>query len=356
MNPSEKESVIIQITTGKTLVEWGGVRYMYNEPSPSIKYDYINKKLKAESDCEKEGFLTQEQEQKMLDEHGYWSKSNESLIKQMQEDCSTLRKESSKNEFKSREKQKINATIEKLTEEIKSLELKRRTFYFQTIEYNADYRAKQWLLFKCLHDEYGNKVWSNWEQFEEEVDLDKITSLHTLVFYNSRFTESKIREIARTEPWRSVWRSSCKTGTPIFDVPASHHTESQKAIVYWSMVYDSVYESLESPSQEVIDNDELLNEWFEEQAAKNSEKKKSRLSPITSNKKIAEAGEIFVPVDTIDDAHKVYNELNTESAKAKIKSRTKQLMKEGTVKEAEFSDTKRDLRMQATQGQFNKNK
>ena len=356
MNPSERESLIIQITTGKTIVEWGGVRYMYNEPSPIIKYEYLNKKLKAEKDCKDEGFLTPDQEQKMLNEHNYWSKKNELLLKKMRDDIATLRKENIRNTFKTREKQKIVGTIEKLKGEISSLETKKRTFYFQTIEYNADYRAKQWLLFRCLEDEYGNKVWPNWELFDEEVDLNKVTSLHTKVFYETPFSESKIREIARNEPWRSVWRSACKTGSSIFDVPASHHPEPQKGLIYWSMVYDSVYESLESPSQEVINDDDLLNEWFEQQADKNAEKKKSKDSPTISNKKIAEAGEIFVPVDTIDDARKVYNELNTDQAKAQIKSRTSQLEKEGTLKEGQFNDTKRNIRMKATQQQFDSHK
>ncbi|MGE4412481.1 MAG: hypothetical protein AB7E45_02130 [Candidatus Caldatribacteriota bacterium] len=36
-------------------------------------------------------------------------------------------------------------------------------------------------------------------------------------------------------------------------------------MVYWSSLYDSVYNSIDRPPQWVIDDDDLLDKWLEEQ-------------------------------------------------------------------------------------------
>ena len=115
------------------------------------------------------------------------------------------------------------------------------------------------------------------------------------------------------------------------------------------MIYDSVYESLDCPTSDVIENDDMLDQWFENQAIKSEQSRKDRMkessAPITSNKKIANASEIFIPVDTAADAAKVYNELNTSGSKSAFISRQKAIRSQGEIKESQMPDTKRELNM-----------
>jgi hypothetical protein len=165
--------------------------------------------------------------------------------------------------------------------------------------------------------------------------------------------------VAREEPWRSTWRTSCKTGTPVFDSPTAQFTENQKRLIYWSMVYDNVFESLECPTDDVVGNDDLLDLWFEnqhEKSQKNKSKSGADSSLVTTNEKILGASEIFVPVDSKEDALNVYNELNTPEVRRNFQQKQKEIETKKEVKEQDLSQTKQQLRMMANQEGFRKNK
>jgi hypothetical protein len=68
--------------------------------------------------------------------------------------------------------------------------------------------------------------------------------------------------------WRARWKASTKTGSPLFEGPVMDWTINQVALVFWSNFYDSIYEHPERPVQKVIDNDDLLDKWVEDQSKK----------------------------------------------------------------------------------------
>jgi len=61
------------------------------------------------------------------------------------------------------------------------------------------------------------------------------------------------------------WRACKSTGSPLFDGPVSEWDVNKVRLVYWSSLYDSVYESPDRPPQYIIDDNKLLDEWFEAQ-------------------------------------------------------------------------------------------
>ena len=63
-----------------------------------------------------------------------------------------------------------------------------------------------------------------------------------------------------------------KTSGDLFGKPLMELTNDQDSLVYWSQVYDVAYESMDRPEQSIIDDDEALDKWFEEQAKKRKAK------------------------------------------------------------------------------------
>ena len=73
--------------------------------------------------------------------------------------------------------------------------------------------------------------------------------------------ESEIRELARSEPWKSIWSSSKNEGV-LFGKRAIELSEEQKHLIMWSTMYDSIGESPDSPSDKIIADDDMLDGWL----------------------------------------------------------------------------------------------
>jgi len=348
---SNRELIISQICNGLLFINYKESLYLFKEPFGYIMLEYYQKRKLYETNCTEEGFLSPEAEEQMLKDHGLWDNDFEKKTGDLMGDLKKLKQGRSGYRFRSNELNKIDKTCKVIEIELEKMNKIKRSFFDKTSIYQADLRARQWLLFKCLLLESGEPVWSSWDDFENETDFQKVIGLCGAVFYTKPLSTSEYREIARTEPWRSAWRTSCKTGTPLFDKSSSEFTESQKMISYWSLVYDNVYDSMDCPAQDIIDDDDQLDDWFEEQSIKveNSRKEKdNESSSVDINKKIAGMSEVFIPVDTPEDAKRVYNELNSPAAKKTFRTRQQVLAKEGRVTEANMPDTKQKLSMQAT--------
>ena len=131
------------------------------------------------------------------------------------------------------------------------------------------------------------------------LDFDEI-DLHSLFHkYNSLvLVDTQTRELARNEPWRSLF--ILKDELDLFGNEKGRHLSlDQKGILIWSRMYDNVQESMECPTDEVIEDDDMLDGWFIIQKKKTeSEKAKSELEERTQNDKIMNSDEVYVFTDS----------------------------------------------------------
>ena len=114
----------------------------------------------------------------------------------------------------------------------------------------------------------------------------------------------------------------------------------------WSQMYDNIQESLDCPSKEVIDDDDLLDGWFITQNRKREkEKLEKEFESSTQNPKIKQSSEVLIMSRDKDKTKKI-QDMNSREAKDLIKSREKLLDKKGTVNAGEFLDEKNSIRLQ----------
>jgi len=87
------------------------------------------------------------------------------------------------------------------------------------------------------------------------------------------------------------------------------------------MMYDSVYESLDRPSDDIIEDDEKLDKWFEEQREerKKDAKRKQREKSSTSRHP-----EQFIMVNNEEEADEIYD-MNDKLTLAKIQKEIRQI-------------------------------
>jgi hypothetical protein len=336
---------VLQIATGRYYIEYQDVLFVYNEPSIDIEMEASCNYKKYYKEAVGEGFLTEEGEKEMLISNMVWVPSDDRDLAQMAEDMQKLRSNRSDYEFQSNKLKAIDSTVSKLEEEVTKMLLRKNSFISQTARYQAIQDKFQYVMRLSLKDIHGRLTWPTQEDMDNDCDMARLNFFINCIFYEKLFSEKAIRKIARSEPWRTTWKTSTKTGTPLFNKSSSEMTGIQNDLCHWSMIYDSVFESIDCPDSDVINDDELLNQWFVNQHEKNSEGSSGSGNSV-KNQKIASAQEVFIAVDTPEDARKVYENMNTPQSRKIIQSRQKALFEKGELREDELPDVKRNIAMQ----------
>jgi hypothetical protein len=351
-----KESILAQILSGKYLIyNRKGRPYIFKEPDKDL---FLSSRLRYERQMiayEKVGFLSSEEEDRFLKKYGIWTDKDTDRLNIVEEDIKKLRSGLKDLEFRSKEKERVRATISMLQEEQNRLINKKNSLSNKTCEYAAMNDAFFFLIGHLLYEfcdetcmETG-PVYSSYADFLNNADLSEVQDITRTLFYDGIFSEAQIRAVCRSEPWLNHWRSSKKLGSDfMFDCVYSSLSPRFK-LLYWSAVYDSVFESMDCPSYDVIKDDTLLDEWLinrsEEMDKKSSGRRKGQ-SGISKNPKINNAKELFVAVDTKEDARKVYNELNDQDSKGILHRRQQAIESKGSVKEGYLPDVSQDLQIQ----------
>ncbi len=119
----------------------------------------------------------------------------------------------------------------------------------------------------------------------------------SIAFSNRKVLDGKrIRRLARSNAWRFQWQAGKGLGG-LFGRPIIELDPEQQAIVYWSQVYDNVYESMDRPEDSVIENDDELDAWFEAQARKRKVEQIAEgkdVGGVKLSSNMSRHGEIFI--------------------------------------------------------------
>jgi hypothetical protein len=190
--------------------------------------------------------------------------------------------------------------------------------------------------------------------FINDKPVDKDHDINDLMkFYNQSMNQDNVtRELARSEPWKSLWISSKHVKFNLLFMKEDQDlTINQRNIILWSTTYDNIMESYEPPEHDVIEDDDLLDGWFVYSRKKREEEKKER--DKENNKKSKTRGSVnqeragysrtdenqeeFILVNQDEGwgANEI-NELNSPVAKQVIAERQAATSKAGKGKELRY--------------------
>jgi len=110
------------------------------------------------------------------------------------------------------------------------------------------------------------------------------------------------------------------------------------------MMYDNVYESLEKPSDDIIEDDEALDKWFEKQRVERNKKSKQKHK---MNNRMDKHSEIFIMAKTDKEADEIW-ELNNEWTLARLQKEAQVIEEQGSISEYKLRRNiiKRELQLQ----------
>ena len=202
----------------------------------------------------------------------------------------------------------------------------------------ASYVKNMYIITQCARYKKKKVDWAT-------IDINKVMN----VYHGSLLDSDTLRMLARSQPWSSLW-PTLKTNGRIFD--NTNLTTEQTSLISWSTMYDRIYESPDCPPEEVLEDDDMLDGWLLIQKRQRETDKKKHELESSLNKKVGNADDIFLVVETPEDALKI-DLLNDERAKRVKRQRFKEITEKGSVLEQQLSDVKLKQNMQFRQAYVN---
>tara|TARA_R110002110_G_scaffold35303_1_gene119354 strand:+ start:277 stop:1290 length:1014 start_codon:yes stop_codon:yes gene_type:complete len=287
------------------------------------------------------GVMTAEEVNEMMLKNGLWSDEEEEKLEGFPKRLENLKVALYEAQMNPKLLKATRKTLDNEKGRFKKLSDKKSIFSNLTRDGSANTLKLQYLLYTSVIDKKGEHIYDGDDFWEDEHKLIE----HIFKEYlSAQIEEEIIRELARTEPWRSYWGASKIEGS-VFGKSASELTTEQRSLINWSKFYDSINEHMESPDEKVIQDDDLLDGWL---IIQNRKSKKEKLEKEIDGKlgKNKGAQEVYVMADSRDHASEI-NSLNNPMAK-RIKNQRERVMdKEGSVSEEQLPDAKQRMRTQA---------
>jgi len=205
-----------------------------------------------------------------LENCGVWTKRDNKEIQNIRISLAKI-EETLKEDISKRERQFSIKLKKTLTTELNKKQTLKTNHFVNSLETYANSEIVNATVFSFLYSSPTTRYWPEWQDFLNETDGIFIRNATVGIFDKGLSTVRQIRELARSPQWRFKWAAYKASGN-LFGKPLMELTNDQDSLVYWSQVYDAAFESLDRPSQSVIDDDEALDEWFEDQAKKRKTK------------------------------------------------------------------------------------
>jgi len=277
-----------------------------------------------------------------IDDHmiinGLWGDSDDQKLKDCKDNIDMLKLRMYENRTNSKYIESLRTKV-RIQENLEHQKLsEKNTFYSQSCESMADAARIHFLLTKSV------------TKRNKPVGPNFNTNILTRIYNKSVLSEGIVREIARSEPWKSLWSASKNSNINLFSIPSDHDiTTNQKNLVLWSTTYDSIAESYEPPEQMVINDDDLLDGWFiYARKQREKEQAKKKLDEKMKNANIKDGNETFVMVNKEEgfSAEDIYA-LNDPQAQTTISRRFKELKNQETIQYANLPDIQDQAQQQA---------
>ena len=335
MKQHEREYFVSRLRSGMYLVEYDNFRLKVVSPTIEDEF-YINKAfMEAFEEAYHQELMTQDDMQEWMYEKGLWTEEDDTKLKQFNDNIEKLKIQIFENRYKEELREQARKYLRVTEEAIRKQQQKKDSLFENTCEGTAFTRNCIEQIKRCTF--LGSELCDF-----SVVDANKVFSLVT----GSYLIESDVRELARSEPWRSIWLMKEDTGQTLFtNCPERELTYDQRNICVWSRMYDNVQESTECPDDEVINDDDMLDGWFIIQRKKQEkEKLESTVESMTNNSKIANSQEVFIMTDNqqqadmINSANSLHGQLLKKQRLAQVKAAG------GELKDQQLQDKQLELR------------
>lgn len=284
-----------------------------------------------------EGMITLSESFGILIENGDWTRHMESELSSSEAKLvNMLASLNNVGFYKTKEEQIVN-DYKVLQDRVLELKSKKYSMWSYTAESFAEGERRKHIIKEITKGDFPPEL-INSSKF--------LRDLAVLYFEAGYLGQETIRQLARSYPWRLFWVASKETGTPLFSRPTTEVTPQQYDLLYWSMVYDSAFESTEAPASYVIDNDVLFDAWLKKRSDEREKRENKGVVKDNAGGGNVKLGQHRFIMSDRKGAKDVYK-MNDAYGQKIVRDRIKTIQTKGRVADHQMPDCKREIQMEA---------
>lgn len=329
---------IQQILWGKSfadVVDYIGEEHTFILRSLTIKESNFlnflyNRELK---NAQREGVLSYDQLKLLFQSQGIWGPEEKKEKENLERQQIMLKVQIKDAQFHTVKKKKLNKMLKEVEGKIKEINDMELSLFSVTAEQRAEECKRRYMVMMFTEDMYEQSYWRNEKSFMMSTDAILLVNLIVAYYKNNIYDEKKLRQIARSPEWRFRWLAA-KHGENLFGRSIAEWSEMQNMVVYWSEFYDSIYDSMERPSEYIIEDDAACDAWMKDQGKKAAtgatDSKKKNIYGHKRAKQNLNHSEHFVMVPRGDqEAVQKVQDMNPESIRSRLRNEYEQIKKGG---------------------------
>jgi hypothetical protein len=344
MNSYEREYFVSRIRAGFYLIKIDNVKVKVL--TPTIEDEYLSNEvfMQAFDQARSDDIMTFDETVEWMIDRGLWSQEKDDKIEGLKKDIEKLKVDIFNHRNDIRMRESARALLRAAEKVLTKVQSEKDDLFSKSCEGIAIQEKTMYLFEKSCF--VGS----------EPLDISCIDLSSLYYQYNQlQLSETQLRELARNDPWRLCWYT--KDHTPLF-ANEKYRTLSndQKGILIWANMYDNIQESMDCPTEDVINDDDMLDGWFIVQRKKQQHAKaQSELESKTSNDKIARSDEILIMANSKQEAEKIHS-MNSVGGEIIRKQRLNTVKARGSAQDLDFQDRKIEVMNMQRDAQRNKSR
>lgn len=328
-----------RILSGHYIFVCGGRRFKMVYPNTKLKYEA---ELVVEQEIQQnrfENWIKKEDITRFLISQGIWTQEAVGFLDKSEKTSEDLKVGIFQN-FR------VPNTVKEFRKKLAShrktentLLQQKHSFDHITLEGYAELIKNNYILSRSIYDENNELC------FLDGNNVDLLEKVSFVISSNT-ISYTDFRKLSRCSQWSYYWGSR-KSGN-LFDAPIVDWTDEQRTLAALTRMYDNAREHPDAPSDEVFDDDDAFDGWaITERRKADKDKAKSRAEKMLPGN-LKNANEVYVMARSREEARDVM-ELNDYNGKAIMKERNQVIQSQGTLKESELPDVRRDLIIDSNQ-------
>lgn len=347
---TDKDLLLSRIMAGFLYIYYENKLYKLLSASTDIKYraDVIYQQIYNDN-LYSDWILMQDTEM-ILADNGVWRFQNNDLLKQIDQRLENLKVELFENYIQLSKRQDIKKQINSMNMQKDRILTAKHSLDQYTLEAYAGRIRNEYIIMNTLF--YKNQLVFKNRKSKNSAFLNGITSQIS----SSIPPVSAIRELARSDIWKSYWTASNKD--KVFPGHVSEWSDEQRALINITKMFDSVYDHPECPPENIIDDEDALDGWMIVQKRKHEQSKtKNKAQNMLGSKKMQNANEVFFMSNSPEETAEIMK-ANDHLGLHKMKEKFVAVKSAGDseLQEAQLPDVQRDLLNQLNAKRNNMNR
>jgi len=341
MTDADLELLLYRVLSGKILFTYKNEQYELKNSSVDIKYEAQILYDSIINDEKYNDWIRAEDLDNMLISLGLWSKDTNNIIKDIEKKIERSKVDMFLSAALSDKVKKIKKSLSEYRNQLNKIMDYKNDLFSHTLEGYASSIKNEYILCNTLFK-------NNMRVFPKQVSSDQAS----YIYFNDLVTEvnkqnigiDSYKELARSSMWRSYWNCNKEK---VFNKAVCDWTDDQRTTVSVTRMYDNIYDHPECPSDNVIEDDDMLDGWMIHQREKNQKaKKQAQIDEM--NPKLKNAQEVFLMPQSKEEIENIIG-LNSPDSLRRMKEKMNYVQQVGSVDDGNLPDVRMDLMNQASQ-------